>query len=76
MPEPRAGDKVRVRRYVVEGESRTLVHEHEGTAGLVDRYGIRLDPEPGYIGTGYVFLGMPHQGVAANLITEVEVMHA
>jgi hypothetical protein len=70
--EPRAGDRVRVRRYVVQGQSRELEHEHEGVIGMVDRYGIRLDPEPGYIGTGYVFLGMAHQGDSVNLVTEVE----
>jgi hypothetical protein len=76
MPDyvPQAGDKVRVRRYEVQDGYRELAAVHEGTVGMTDRYGLRLDPEPGYIGTGYVFLGMQHQGTARNLVTEVELM--
>jgi hypothetical protein len=71
---PAAGERVRVRRYEVQGEHRELVHDHEGTVGMVDRYGFRLDPEPGYIAPGAVFLGCEHQGTAMYLITEIELM--
>jgi len=70
------GDEVRVRRWVTCGKNREPHSDYTGTVGLVDRYGIRLDPEPGYIGLGYVFLGMDdgHQGESVNLVTEVEVI--